>query len=337
MIESKSMPPKRTEEPAPPWIPAGATILGVDVGGTKTRIDLVGRKGHQSRLIPSQSWRKEADTVRSADMISLADQIRGFLAECDGGPDTDQGTIALCLGLHGADSPRQLSLADRTLSANLPGWRLRVVNDAELLGPAAGIDRALNLVVGTGTVAVGRSADDSLLRADGYGYGWLLSDFGSAPALVREAVREIIRRSTVQGEKAAMEDPFTQNLLTRLEAHDLYQLTVAFGSLASEKAWGDMAPLFFSSLESGSVIADRTLDQAVERLGQSISSIVSRGALGDQVVAAGGVITHQPVMAERLSKLLDGSCGRPLHLCLLQNPPALGALRLARDLLFSRV
>lgn len=334
MIESGSTPPKRTEESAPPRVPAGATILGVDVGGTKTRIDLVGRNGHHSRLIPSQAWRKEADTVRSADMISLADQIRGFLSDCDGRPDTDQGTTALCLGLHGADSPRQLSLADRTLGANLPGWRLRVVNDAELLGPAAGIDRALNLVVGTGTVAVGRSAGDSLLRADGYGYGWLLSDFGSAPALVREAVREIIRYSTVHGEQAAMEDPFTQDLLTRLEAHDLYQLTVAFGSLAGEKAWGDMAPIFFSSLKSGSAIADRTLDQAVERLGQSISSIVSRGAQGDQVVAAGGVITHQPVMAERLSNLLDECSPRPLHLCLLKNPPALGALRMARDLLF---
>lgn len=324
------LPQKKSKITGIPHPNQGTILLGADVGGTKTRIDLVDENGHRSLLLPSTAWRSNSDTVKPSDMESLAKRLREFILVQDQvvrHPDT---CISLCIGLHGADSPHQLDLAERVLRKCLPCMHVRVVNDAELLGPAAGISQALNLVVGTGTVAVGRSVDGTLLRADGYGYGWLLSDFGSAPALIREAVREILHRSILQGEESVLNDVFTRRLLQVLEARDIYQLTIAFGSHAGEKAWGDLAPILFSSLEEGSDIADQTLNQAVERIGQTLSSIVARGAQGNQVVAAGGVITHQPIMVERLRKTLEMSTGGPLSLYLLEDPPALGALRLAK-------
>ncbi|MBH9984022.1 sugar kinase [Bifidobacterium asteroides] len=301
-------------------------VVGVDVGGTKTRIDTLFSRHRQSLTLASDSWRRNSDTVLPHDMSRLAELVQAQAAKRRPGP------AVLCLGLHGADTPQQLNLATTALTEQLPGWRIRVVNDAELLGPTAGIRQALNLVVGTGMVVVGRDTSGNLVRADGYGYGWLLGDYGSAPALVREAVREILNRGVVAGTEAVMEDPLTQDLLEHFTVRDINQLALAFGSSADEQAWGRLAPLFFRSLQKGSAIADEILDQAVTRIGLAVKAVIHAGACGRQVVAAGGVITHQPIMAHRLSGVLASLTGGPVGLRLLEDPPVTGALAMASRL-----
>src|SRR5699024_1596629 len=72
------------------------------------------------------------------------------------------------------------------------GGDVTVVNDAQLLVPAAGHDAGVAVIVGTGSIVVGSSPTDSMLVSGGH--GWLFGDPGSAPGLVREAVRLLLTR-----------------------------------------------------------------------------------------------------------------------------------------------
>ncbi len=53
--------------------------------------------------------------------------------------------------------------------------------------PAAGYADGIGVVSGTGSIAVARTAEGRMLAAGGW--GWILGDEGSAPALVREAAQ----------------------------------------------------------------------------------------------------------------------------------------------------
>ena len=329
-------------------------LVGVDVGGTKTRIDIVQDGLADSWTTPSDTWRTNSDSVIENDMLRLgkiivsrlgqAERLEqsgqlgqlGQLSQRDQLSQLDQRAgdpqqahmPVICVGLHGADFPEQLAAASSLLGQCCPGT-VTVVNDAELLGPAIGMYESINMVVGTGSNVVGQTSDHTMLRAGGYGFGWLLGDFGSAPSLARESVRELLLDATLHGEDAAMRDALWPLLAGRLGLRAITELPLAIGAHIGETEWGSLAPLVFAAVNNGSHVAQTTLNFAVDVLGGSVESLIKQGAVGNAVVAAGGVITHQPVMQQLLRKRLTWVHARPLTLHILDRPPIDGALALA--------
>lgn len=317
-------------------------LVGVDVGGTKTRIDIMRDGLTDSWTTPSDTWRTNSDSVVENDMLRLGEMIVARLGQVERLERTDQlGQLdqragdpqqahmpVICVGLHGADFPEQLASASSLLGQRCPGT-VTVVNDAELLGPAIGMYESINMVVGTGSNVVGQTSDHTMLRAGGYGFGWLLGDFGSAPSLAREAVRELLLDATLHGEDAAMRDALWPLLAERLGIRAITELPLAIGERLGETEWGSLAPLVFAAVDNGSHVAQATLDFAVDVLGGSVESLIKQGAVGNAVVAAGGVITHQPVMQQMLRERLARVCDRLLTLHMLDRPPIDGALALA--------
>lgn len=299
--------------------------LGVDVGGTKTeiRLDIQGLSRNH-HVIPSSSWRRNSDTVTPDDMLSLMGLLHKLLGNLE-------SHATVCIGLHGADTKEQLRLSQDLALQAFPGRSL-VVNDAELLGPAAGQPDALNLVVGTGMIVVGRSPEGRLLRSDGYGYGWALSEYGSAPALARESVRTILSEATIHDENAALHDPLGRLFASELNVRSIPDLALAFGSRMSETSWGALAHLVFDALAEESPLADLVVSRAIRHIHAAISSVRSQGARTMTVVAAGGVITHQPEMARRLTTALSRDSAGPMTLTVLRRHPVEGAVLLAKNL-----
>lgn len=308
---------------------APAGLIGVDVGGTKTQVLALFRGQVSSWIFPSTQWRRHGDGVDEHDMVRLSSLLHALIEnEC-----LDSSTVAVCVGLHSADSEQQLDNASQWITAKIRGASLKVVNDAELLGPATGSIDNINLVIGTGTVAMGRTPKGTLARADGYGYGWLFGDFGSAPALMRESMRAIIHHSVTRSEQQVMEDPLTMELCKALDADNITDLTVLFGDIAGESTWGTLAPVFFQALAQGSQLAHDILSQAVTHIVESIDAVLRQGAVCSGIVAAGGVITHQQVMADMLQTVLDRHHPeRSIPVTVLHSPPAYGALALAMRL-----
>ena len=295
-------------------------IAGIDVGGTKTQIMVArGRQTIADRTLPTESWR----VLRmDEDSRTLADTLRPL---CGG-----VAPAALAIGSHGCDSGEECERFQASLTAAL-GTRVLVVNDAELLVPAAGYDEGVGLVAGTGSIAVARDRGGAMLAAGGW--GWILGDEGSAPGLVREAARAV-RAALDQGASAEppAADPLIAALLQAIGTDDPTKLGRLLNATRSAAAWGTYANAVFAAADAGSVLGRRVIDEAGVSLAGLVETVVRRGASAARVVAAGGVIVTQPLLLEAFRVALRRALPAT-DTILLREPPVVGALALARRLL----
>src|SRR6185369_9170355 len=108
------------------------------------------------RTLSTDSWRiREVET----DGKALAALVKALCT--DEGLDPG-GLGALVVGAHGCDTDDQCRQFQASLARRLPG-KVQVVNDAELMGPAAGYFGGVSVVAGTGSIAVARSSDGRML------------------------------------------------------------------------------------------------------------------------------------------------------------------------------
>jgi glucosamine kinase len=207
---------------------------------------------------------------------------------------------------------------------------VHVVNDAELMVPAAGFAQGIGLVAGTGSIAVSRLKDDTMLVAGGW--GWILGDEGSAPSLVRKAARAV--RASIDSEGPP--DQLTDALLGTLGGSDPTQLGGLLQQAGSAAAVGRHAHAVFAAAQAGSQLAARVIEMAGRSLADLVLQLVRRSAPAERVVAGGGVISSQPLLmtalTEAMRNVLPGT-----EVILLREPPVAGALVLAERLLARRV
>jgi len=198
------------------------------------------------------------------------------------------------------------------------------VNDVELVAPAAGLDEAIAVIVGTGSKIVGHTANRDLVSAGGHGF--LFNDPGSAPGLAREAVKAVLDAHDDGDEP----DVLGRNLMNHFAVTDIVGLSFAFSGDPRLSTWAALGPLIFTSADEGSVIAESVIDRAARQLARDVSRVHSRGAVGN-VICAGGVITNQPRLYQALTRHID-NLDLGLSVDLLTVAPVAGAIALARKL-----
>jgi N-acetylglucosamine kinase-like BadF-type ATPase len=226
------------------------------------------------------------------------------------------------IGAHGLDSEWQtlefqLSLTSRHLGP------VRAVNDVELLGPAGGFDDAIAVIVGTGSKVVAHTGEGASLSAGGYGF--LLSDPGSAAMLARQAVRAVLNAR----DAGLQPDALAHGLMNHFGVDDEIALSYAFTANARLTSWGALAPIVFAAADEGSTLAAKVIDDDAKELAFGVGQVCERGAVGADVVCAGGVISNQPRFYRALAQQID-DLGLGLTAHLLTVAPVTGALALAR-------
>ncbi|MFD1213242.1 N-acetylglucosamine kinase, partial [Arthrobacter sp. GCM10027362] len=173
-------PPQRDPR-APLHAPAGRTILGLDIGGSKT---------HAIRL---EAGRVTAEAVtgsanlqnvsRAAAAAAVAEAVRTVGA---------QGVQEVFAGAGGIDTDDDAAALRALIAPLLPGAAIHVVHDSRLVLAAGRARTGIAVIVGTGTVVWGIDEHGRQARAGGWGY--LLGDEGSGYWLAREAVRHCLHR-----------------------------------------------------------------------------------------------------------------------------------------------
>jgi N-acetylglucosamine kinase-like BadF-type ATPase len=291
-------------------------LVGIDVGGTKTHLAVEREGVHQHVVVATDEWQRGQGLFGPGAAGRLLDLVR----DATGGRDD----VPLAVGAHGCDSPALVARFDNDVRSGWAGPVL-VVNDAELLAPAAGVDRAICLIVGTGSIVIGRMADGEVVYVGGH--GWLLDDYGSAPGIVREAVRAAL--DAVDDGRA--HDGLAERMMAHFGATDEVELSVAFTGSADIATWAAPARHVFAAADEGSATAVDVIDDAARRLAANVLRARRRGAVGDVVVAAGGVISNQPRLFDAVARHLVGA-GSELELRLLEHAPVMGAVELARRL-----
>ncbi|WP_166984113.1 BadF/BadG/BcrA/BcrD ATPase family protein [Paramicrobacterium fandaimingii] len=288
--------------------------VGIDIGGTKTHIAL--RDAHGSvreNVIPSDSWRRGGLFGDPENAARLTDAIREL--------STGEESGALVIGAHGCDTPEHCERLSRQMQSAY-GRSVTVVNDAQLLVPAAGHAAGLAVIVGTGSIVVGSSPGDPMIVAGGH--GWLFGDPGSAPGIVRESVKLLLQRR----DQVAGDDELGRRLTEFFDVDDVTGLIYALSVAPEIGLWGSAAPVVFEAADHGSAAAIDIIDAAARELADDVLNVFRRGAVGTAIVCAGGVVTNQPRLFSALTKhIADVSPDSSVEL--LRAPPVTGALALA--------
>ncbi|MFJ4690560.1 BadF/BadG/BcrA/BcrD ATPase family protein [Streptomyces sp. NPDC088766] len=296
--------------------PACPLLVGIDVGGTKTHLRaLAGGDLVADHVRTSGGWRPH-DPAAAADW--LAALVRGALP-------AGARPSALAVGAHACETPRQGAAIGAAVSTLL-GVPARVVGDAELLVPAAGLDKGVGLVAGTGSVAVGRLPDGTAVQVGGWGA--VLGDEGGAAGLVREAARAVWAAHD-RGERP---ERLARGLLDSVGVPEVPALGAALEAAADLSAeWGRHAPAVFAAAADGSPLARTVITGAGGALAALVARLAARGVVVDDVVVAGGTVLAQPALFEAFTTALATALPKARARA-LRVPPVQGAIALARGL-----
>lgn len=289
--------------------------MGVDVGGTKVAVRAQTWSGETvaDRVLPATGWHVEPAEEAAAWLLA---RIHEALPP-------GSTVAAAAIGAQRCNTDERARLLEAALGDR--GVPATVVNDAMLVVPAAGVDEGLGVIAGTGSIAVGRTGSGRFVVAGGW--GWVLGDEGSAVGLVREAAR-----AALWAHDEEHDDP---ELLLRLEeafhAADPDQLTLAITEDASPARLGPAAPAVFAAADAGSRLAQRVIAGGIASLAALVDRLQAKGAAGQVVVGAGGVMTGQPRMFEGFRARVQRA-HPDLEVRLLETAPVAGAVVLARRL-----
>ncbi len=298
------------------------TVVGLDIGGTRTRalLDVDGNTA-ASASGPSASLtvagRRAAAQVLD-DVVSQL-SVHGALPELD----------ALCVGTSGSGDDvavgwvetqiREVLAAHVAPDARNGAVPIIVVNDARLVLAAHELDSGIALVAGTGSIAIGVLASREE-RAGGWGY--LLGDEGSGYWVVREALRELCRRHERHAPLEALGDVFggasVPELLTR------------FHEEPAPGRWAALAP---AVLDAADPAAGTICAAAARHLAELAASVAT--SLGHPapvpVVVAGGLGSGHPRLSAATVEAIRTLVADPA-VSVATRPSVQGAVRLARAL-----
>lgn len=289
-------------------------VVGIDVGGTKTHLRaFAGGASVADHIRPSSGWRPH-------DPVAAADWLAGLVHDA-----LPQGVrpLAVAVGGHACETPRQCERIRAALHDRLRTPAV-VVGDAELLVPAAGLERGVGLVAGTGSVAVGRLHDGTPVQVGGWGA--VLGDEGGSAGLVREAARA----TWAAHDRGEAPDELALRLTDAFGVSEVPELGAALERAADVSAeWGRHAPVVFAAAEAGSSLAREVVAAGGRALAGLVVRLAERGVHIGDVVVAGSTVLAQPALydafASALARAAPDARPQPLRV-----PPVQGAVALAR-------
>jgi N-acetylglucosamine kinase-like BadF-type ATPase len=296
------------------------SVLGIDVGGTKTVCLLA---DEAERVIAD--GREEGANLQGAGELVLEKVLHSVMEK------TLEGTgvlpSAICLGIAGVDRASDEAVVRSIMNRIGYKARILVVNDA-LIALQAGVGSSPGIVIvsGTGSIAYGRNDHGEASRAGGWGY--VLGDEGSGYWIGRLALRAVVRHADGRGRVTSL----TPRLLAHFGVeraneliHKIYHEELSPRSIAA------VAKYVQHARDEGDMVAAGILNQAADELMTAATAVMTRLELTDQeftFVLAGGMFHAVPWLCDQMQFLLPALAHKS-NVMRLNQEPALGAVRLA--------
>jgi len=237
--------------------------LGIDGGGTKTASAV----GDETSVLatalsgPSNVVRVGEPQAREA----LHESIRNV---CTAAGITPSQIARTCIGAAGAARPEVVAILRRALAEILPG-PVDVVGDTHIALQSAFDDGPAVIVIsGTGSVAYGRDSQGRTARAGGWGFA--ISDEGSAQWIARTAISAVLRQmdSGAGGQEAATPSPDSALFASVLKAWGIRSLDdlVRAANATPAPDFSALFPAVLKCFDTGDELARDVLTQAGREL-----------------------------------------------------------------------
>ncbi|MGD0888747.1 MAG: BadF/BadG/BcrA/BcrD ATPase family protein [Acidobacteriaceae bacterium] len=295
-------------------------FLAIDAGGTKTQCLLA----DETRVL-ARATTGTVKLMRVSEQEATA-RLHAMLAEVAATAGVSLGQVTrTCFGLAGLSSPAVHAWANRALCESVAGELLLCGDEEIALDAAFSGGPGMLVVAGTGSNAIGRSANGSLFGAGGWGP--VLGDEGSGTWIGLEAIRTALR--THDG--MPLGDSST-SLLREIERHwklnSLGEL-VAYGNQRGDCGhaapdFASLAPVVARCADAGDSLAVEVLTRAGEQLAELVASVFRKMSAAPAATPAepdaigvaftGSVLTRinqvRATMTARLAVLLPAASVR---------------------------
>jgi N-acetylglucosamine kinase-like BadF-type ATPase len=262
-------------------------FLGIDGGGSKTAFVLEDENGKELSRCESgpSNWVSAGEEEARRNIASGIEKLKASPG------------VAGC-GFAGAGRPEGVRFYRDCLSQLLPSSQIFVETDAFISYVGAiGLQPGLLLIAGTGSIAIGRRMDGSMIRVGGWGPAF--SDEGSGFWIGCEALRYALRASD-----SAWDPEFVSVVCKALHLTSIYDAVTQWKSgQLSIRAVAGLAPLLFREFPAEP--AKQILNEAAEQLQAIAKTAGARIGLADFPRSIAGSIGSQPLMR----KLLHEKCG----------------------------
>ena len=277
-------------------------VVGVDGGGSKTRV-MVGTAdgevltildGPKSAVVPGQA-------SHSADVI--ADLVTRALAEV-AQPGAVLPRVLYC-GVAGAGRDEERRALHAALDAKELAEEVVIDSDGLIAMYDAFEERAgILLVVGTGSIAYGRSPAGEIVRCGGWGPTF--GDEGSGGWIGRRALGIVAASSDGREPPTALLFP----ILAATECEDVQDL-IPWAAAADARAFASLVPVVFSTAAAGDARASALLTLAAEELVLHVRAL-SRQLFTDEraavaVALSGGLMERGSPLRKRLEQRLKSA------------------------------
>jgi glucosamine kinase len=297
-------------------------IVGVDGGGTKTKVIVADEKGQElGTATGGGSAARPGQTTHAADVI--AETVKAALATCD---RADEVPRVLCAGLAGAGREPERQAVREALVRLEVADHVIVEPDATIaLDDAFGDGPGILLVSGTGSSCFGRSPNGTFGRCGGWGPN--IGDEGSGGWIGKRALSIVAAAADGREPDTAL----LPAMLTALELENSDGL-IAWAAHADPAAHARLASAVITVAATGDLRANSLLSMAAEELVTHVRAL-SRQLFADErasipVALAGGLMEKgsflRRLVEQRLKSAVPGAVvhGEPVV-------PARGAVRIA--------
>jgi glucosamine kinase len=301
--------------------------LGVDGGGSKTSCII----GDDTSVIAT-ALGGPSNITRIGEARAREALHQALTTACATAKITPAQIKRACIGAAGAGREEIATLIGKIVAEVIPG-EIQIVGDMEIaLEAAFGAGPGVIVIAGTGSIAYGRDAQGRTARAGGWGFA--ISDEGSAHWIGRTAVSALLRAQDASKEGRGSESSLLFGELGKIWKIDsLPQLARAANA---QPDFATLFPAVVAASDAGEFIAKQVLVSAGAELAQ-LAAIVARRLFPSTsnvesipIAMVGGVFRHSPTVREVFRNELS-----KLNLNLTINSevvdPLLGALAMARS------
>lgn len=283
-------------------------FLGIDGGGSKTAFVLEDENNKILGRIETgpSNWLSAGKEEAGRNIAAGIRQLNSF-------PD-----VVGC-GFAGAGRPDSIQFFKESLSALLPKAQIFVETDAfvSYVG-AIGLEPGMLLIAGTGSIAIGRRPDGSMIRVGGWGP--IFGDEGSGFWIGREAIQAALRAND-----AGEETDFVSSVCEALKLDAITNVSTAWKSGAlTVRSVASLAALVFHMYPAES--ASQILNGAAKHLWLMSKKAIDLVGIPDCRRSIIGSVGNQPLMKQLMRQHPSTrDFDSPVH------PPEHGAIIWARS------